>query len=102
VFNLIAIKGDLLGKNCFKQFPQLRDIPLFVPKVIDKLPHGLFGFYLEEFIKGTAGGDYPEISIQHQKGFTYGLYDTFEYLICPSRYHSALLPTSKLDFILFE
>jgi len=58
VFDLIVVKGCLLGKDGFQQFPQFGDIPLFIAQVIDKLSHGLFGFYFEEVIEGTAYFDY--------------------------------------------
>mgnify|MGYP003536561524 CR=1 FL=1 len=61
MFNLIVIKGCLFGKDGFQQFPQLGDIPLFIAQVIDKLTHGLFRFYLKDFIEGTAGGDDAQI-----------------------------------------
>ncbi len=64
VFNLIVIKGCFLGKDGFQQFPQLGDIPLFITQVINKLSHGLFRFYLEEFIEGTADRNHPEVLIQ--------------------------------------
>ncbi len=75
VFNLIVVKGCLLGKDGFQQFPQLGDVPLFIAQVIDKLPHGLFRLYLEKFIKGTADGDHPEVLIQGDQGFTHRVDD---------------------------
>jgi len=59
VFNFIVIKSFFFGQDVFQQFSQLRDIPLFIAKIINKLSLGLFRFYLEEFIEGTADGDYP-------------------------------------------
>src|SRR3990170_8569744 len=59
VFDLIVIKGCLLGKDGFQQFPQLGDIPLFISQVIDKLSYSLFRFYLKDSIEGAAGSDHP-------------------------------------------
>ena len=64
MFDLIVIKGCFLGKDGFQQFPQLGDIPLLIAQVIDKLSHGLFRFYLKEFIEGAADRDHPEVLIQ--------------------------------------
>ena len=75
MFDLIVVKGRLLGQDGFQQFPQLGDIPLFIAQVIDKLSHGLFRLYLEEFIEGTADGDHPEVLIQRDQGFTHGVDD---------------------------
>jgi hypothetical protein len=75
VFNLIVVKGCLLRKDGFQEFPQLGDIPLFIAQVIDKLSHGLFGFHLKDFIEGTTDGDHPQILIQSYERFPYGVDD---------------------------
>jgi hypothetical protein len=47
VFNLKVIKDGLMGKDGFKKFLQLGNIPLFVAQIINKLPLGLLGRFLE-------------------------------------------------------
>jgi hypothetical protein len=75
MFHLIAVEGCLLGQDGFQQVPQPRDIPLSIPEVIDKLPHGLFRLHLEEITEGAVGGDHPEVLIQGDQGLTHSVDD---------------------------
>ncbi len=65
----------------------IRDIPLFIAEIIDKLAQSLFRLDLEEFIKGTVGGDHPEVMIQGNQGFAHSVDDALCEFIGLCRVH---------------
>ena len=75
MFNLIVIEGRLFGQNGFQQFLELRDIPLLIAQIVDKLSHGLFGVYLKDLIERAAGGNHPQVLVQRDQGFTHRVDD---------------------------
>ena len=60
-------------QDVFEKLPEGGDVPLPVSEIEDILSYSLVGCYPECITEAPVDRKYPQVSIKHHKGFTYGL-----------------------------
>ena len=75
VLDFVIVERCLEREYRFQEFPQLGDVPLLVPEIVDELPDGFFGLRLENLVERAAGGDDAQVLVQGYQGFANGIDD---------------------------
>src|ERR1700730_4180800 len=73
MLDFVVFHGSLLRKDFSQQHAKLRNIPLTVSQVIQKLALGMVGFDFECQIEGLARSDNTKVLIENNERFSDGV-----------------------------
>src|ERR1700737_4411695 len=76
MLDFVVFRGSLLRKDFSQQHAKLRNIPLTVSQVIQKLALGMVGFDFECQIEGLARSNNTKILIENNERFSDGVQDS--------------------------
>ena len=75
VRKLVIAENRLLRNDVLQQRPQSRNVPLAVPKLINKMVLSFFQGNMKSLIKRPVRGAHPQAGVQHQKRLAHSVYD---------------------------
>src|SRR5690606_31930249 len=77
VVDLVVVEGLVVGEDILQEPPELGDVPLPVPEVVDEAADGLFGPGAERPVERLVGRLHAEVEVEDEETLADGVHDHF-------------------------